>query len=84
MIRTANSPEEQLVGFKKRLSEAREKLAVLKDNRGRLLQDLKSFNVTTAEQARKKAEELKKEADALDSEATLLLSRAGKLLERFE
>jgi predicted nuclease with TOPRIM domain len=85
MIRRGNnSAEDRLSDFKKRLGDAREKLAVLKDNRGRLAQELKAFNATTAEQARAKSEELEKEASALNSEAALLLDRAGKLLERFE
>lgn len=84
MIRTGNSPEEQLTRFKTRVTEAKEKLAVLKSNRDRLLQDLKPFGISTVEQAKKKAVVLQKEADTLDSEVTLLLSRAGKLLERFD
>lgn len=82
MIR--NSPEEQLSRFKNRLAEAKEKLAVLKSNRERLLQELKPSGVLTVEQAKKKAVGLQKEAESLESEATLLLNRAGKLLERFD
>lgn len=80
----SSSPEEQLARFKAKLAGARERLAVLKSDRERLVQDLKSFNVTTAEQARKKAAALQKEAEGLDQAASVLLDRAGKLLERFE
>jgi len=74
----------ELTQLRQKLDKAKEKLAVAKSNRDRLLKDLRQFKVGTVEQAREKAEALRAEAEKLDKEAGILLDRAAKLLEKFE
>ena len=75
---------DELVQLRQKLDKAKEKLAVAKANRDRLLKDLRHHKLSNVEQARKKAESLRGDAEKLDGEASILLQRAAKLLERFE
>jgi len=75
---------EELTKLRQLLDKAKEKMAVAKSNRDRLLKDLRHLKITSVEQAREKAEELRAEAEKLDQEAVVLLDRASKMLGRFE
>ena len=77
-------PENDLSGLRSKLSATKERIAVVRSNRERLLKEVKRFKVVTVEEARGMVKELESEARTLESEAETLLNRAAKLLERFD